>query len=92
MNERGQALLEFSAAALVSVLALTGGGRLLYAQWERAHCAYLAFEGAHRALVRGRNFSARVLVSENAQGIRAQAQCSGAREQVELPWLEEAKW
>ena len=86
-------LSEASACLLVTVALISGAGALAGAQWRRTQCAYLVFEQTHAARLGRRapsiGMPSGFRIIRGPDGIRGQARCGDALEEVFLPWLEE---
>jgi hypothetical protein len=89
----GQAVLEFLISATLLSVAVTASGWTLYAEWNRAKCAYLVFESAHARLMGSlKPPPPTVRVEEDAREIRGSSRCGSANETVSLRKLEEIRW
>lgn len=93
-GEAGQATLELVLSSALVIVALSGAGWLLKAQWERSRCAYLVFEATHARLT-GRLFvlpeakfgRIEIGFAEDGQFIQGEASCGSGSEKVRLPKL-----
>jgi hypothetical protein len=91
-EESGQVFLELIVGSLMSCVVIGLIGHLLLMCWNRCKCSRLAFESAHHSLIgRGAPFPG-VRIEHRGEVIRAIAQCGREKEEVELPFLEYARW
>jgi hypothetical protein len=92
LDRAGQTTLELVMAAALATSALAGASLVLRAQWERGRCAHLVFERTRAALSRGSRasstFAGDVRIREDAEFVRGEGRCGGARESVALRKIE----
>ena len=86
-------ITELALGTLMSAALLFGSGAVLKSQWNRTRCAYQVFEQTHRALVSGGlGVASQVRLNDSSESMRGELICGKAREVVELPKLEFARW
>jgi hypothetical protein len=89
-SEIGQTTIELLATVSLLVTTLAGMGYLFKAEWERGHCAYLAFEKTHAVAMGALPFSlvSSVLIADLPDSVRGTAFCGGSPEMISIPKLE----
>jgi hypothetical protein len=89
----GQTVTEFLLSSGLVLITLVGAGWMLHVEWHRAKCAYLVFQSAHTRLVGSIALTSSVVkITEDDQGVNAEAECGKASETVHLNKLEAIQW
>jgi hypothetical protein len=85
-------LSEFLLAAILVVTTLSASTSVLWAEWERARCAYQVFEHTHAARNRTTRFGIgrprSLSIRRSPDGVEGSGRCGDSVEKVFLPWLE----
>jgi hypothetical protein len=85
-GSEGQAVAEFALVLPLLAAVLLACASAWRAEWDRAICAYRAFQLAHARLIRED-------VAGNAEkDVSVALQCGGARESLSLLKLEHVRW